>query len=276
MGPSLPVFCACPATRLGLRGDTRQAGLLPPRWGPQASLPPCFVLVRAGGGLLLLSPAWSGPRLLVAQGGWGGGGRRAPSCGPVSLRCPCCPGGAPWAGRLGSRCPGGRLVRRRGRGQGESLASLCGCNKKTSLRSAPACVLSVSVPSGLATHPSPLPSPAPLRPWGSALPCSPGGGALSLTKAVLARGRCHPSCRGRPQAPLLNVSAGDGGRALCLESPGALDHSLPVLCPLHAGGRDPRGWAGVGRGCFPASPPVPGALLQGPPLDRAALPEGWA
>uniref|UniRef100_A0A8D0UD45 MOB kinase activator 2 n=1 Tax=Sus scrofa TaxID=9823 RepID=A0A8D0UD45_PIG len=123
-----------------------------------------------------------------------------------------CSGGGVRAGCSGPRCLGGRPGPSLGRGYKEHVASLLGCNKKNSLRSAPLCVLSVSVTlgeAGLATPRWPaaalLPPPTPPHAWGL---------EASLTDAVLANGRCRRSCR------VWNAST-EGGRlraGLCFVS----------------------------------------------------------
>lgn len=146
------------------------------------------------------SRASGGPWLWAAERA---GGRTSPGW--------VCPAGVR-AGCSGPRCLGGRPGPSLGRGYKEHVASLLGCNKKNSLRSAPLCVLSVSVTlgeAGLATprwHPAALLSPpTPPHAWGL---------EASLTDAVLANGRCRRSCR------VWNAST-EGGRlraGLCFVS----------------------------------------------------------
>ena len=129
------------------------------------------------------------------------------------------------------RCPGGRPVRSRGRGQ-ESLVSLCGCNKETSLRSAPVCVLSVSALRAVAAWPCAL-----LLTWPGAAPslaCQPT--KLSLNTAVLAESRCclpagaHP---GLPCCTCPQVARSWGqGCVLWVKSPGVLDPPVSLWCTL--------------------------------------------
>ena len=130
-----------------------------------------------------------------------------------------------WPGS-GLQCPGGRPVRSRGRGQ-ESLVSLCGCNKETSLRSAPVCVLSVSALRALAAWPCAL-----LLTWPGAAPslaCQPT--ELSLSTAVLAESRCCLPAGARPGLPCCTcprVARSWGqGCVLWVKSPGVLDPRAP-------------------------------------------------
>lgn len=122
---------------------------------------------------------------------------------------------------------------------------MCGCNKETSLRSAPVCVLSVSVQR--AAWPCAL-----FLTWPRAAPSLAGQPREpSLTTAVLAESRCclparaHPRllCRMRPRL------LGAGGRAVFRGSgpQGFRTLSLPVVCPLHLGSRDPGVGAAVGQ-----------------------------
>lgn len=268
LGSAPPGLPRPPRPRLGLdlRGDTQRGGAFPR--GGARRLRFCRPLSWLGLEWLLETPGppFSYPRAIwtLAQGRLEGRGGRV-SGDPRAAASPSSAltaqegsgaGQAPGCGVPGRGLWGPR------RGQ-ESLASLGRCNKEPSLRSAPVCVLSVSVVRALAARLCAL-----LLTWPGAAPSLAGQPMEpSLNTAVLAESRCCVPAGAHPGLPCCTCprvarSCGQGC-VLWVKSPGVLDPRSPCGVPSPHWQQGPCSGATVGQR-WVSWPAGTEALLQGP------------